>query len=119
MYYDFLVKAPENTGRINLNRRGNTKYVEYTYDRIYNPEKKYNVPKRTTIGKLSSDDDTMMYPNQNFRKYFPDAELPDENPRSLRSSCLSAGPYLVINKIIKEYGLDEIIRRIIGKDSGL
>lgn len=119
MYYDFLVKVPVNTGKINLNRRGDTRYVEYTYDRIYNPEKKYNVPKRTTIGKLSSDDDTKMYPNQNFRKYFPDAELPDEKPRTLRSSCLSVGPYLVISKIVREYGLDEMIKRIIGKDSGL
>ena len=27
MYYDFLVKVPENTGRINLNRRGDTRYL--------------------------------------------------------------------------------------------
>lgn len=119
MYYDFLVAVPENTGRINLNKRGETRYVEYTYERKYHPEKKYNVPKRTTIGKLCPDDETKMYPNQNFRKFFPEAELPDEKPRALRSSCLSAGAYLVIDKIIRDYGLDEMMRRIIGKDSGL
>lgn len=119
MYYDFLVKVPENTGRININRRGKTCYVEYTYERKYIPEKQYNIPKRTTIGKLSPDDDTMMYPNQNFRKYFPDVELPEEMPSTSRSSCLSVGQYLVIHKIISDYGLDEMMRRIIGKDSGL
>jgi len=51
MYYDFLVKIPENTGKITVNRRGDTTYIEYTYARKYVPEKKYNVPQRTTIGK--------------------------------------------------------------------
>ena len=44
MYFDFLVKIPENTGKISLNRRNGTTYVEYTYGRRYMPEKKYNVP---------------------------------------------------------------------------
>ena len=44
MYYDFLVKIPENTGKITVNRRGETTYIEYTYARHYNAEKKYNVP---------------------------------------------------------------------------
>ena len=56
MYFDFLVDVPEDTGKISLNRRKGTVYVEYTYDRVYIPEKRYNVPKRTTIGKLSEDD---------------------------------------------------------------
>ena len=45
MYYNFLVKIPENTGKISYNKRGATTYVEYTYERVYHPEKKYN--KRT------------------------------------------------------------------------
>ena len=72
MYYDFLVKIPENTGKITVNRRVDTTYIEYTYDRKYIPEKKYNVPKRTTIGKQSKADLTMMQPNQNFVKFFPE-----------------------------------------------
>ncbi|WP_268885815.1 hypothetical protein [Blautia liquoris] len=35
MYYDFAVKIPENTGKISKNKRGNTTYIEYTYDRVY------------------------------------------------------------------------------------
>lgn len=70
MYYNFLVKIPENTGKISKNKRGNTTYIEFTYGRKYNPDKKYNVPQRTTIGKMSSSDDTMMYPNPNLKNTF-------------------------------------------------
>ena len=72
MYYDFLVKIPENTGKISKNKRKDVTYIEYTYDRKYIPEKKYNVPLRTTIGKMDPSDPTMMYPNPNFEKYFPE-----------------------------------------------
>ena len=109
MYYDFLVKIPENTGRITVNRRGGTTYIEYTYARQYNSEKKYNVPQRTTIGKQSKADPAMMQPNQNFVKYFPEIALPDERNSSNRSSCLRIGAYLVIRKIMEEYKLPEIL----------
>lgn len=77
MYYDFLVKIPKNTGKISKNKRKNVTYIEYTYAKKYIPEKKYNISLRTTIGKLDTSDPTMMYPNPNFEKYFPDVVLPD------------------------------------------
>lgn len=119
MYFDFLVKIPEDTGKISLNKRGDTTYVEYTYGRRYVPEKKYNVPQRTTIGKMDPSDSSMMYPNPNFLKYFPEVELPEERDRSKRSSCMRIGAYILIKKIIADYGLDEMMKRIIGRDSGL
>lgn len=119
MYFDFLVKIPEDTGKISLNRRAGTTYVEYTYGRRYIPEKRYNIPQRTTIGKMCQNDQTMMYPNPNFLKYFPEAELPEEKDRSKRSSCLKIGACTVIKKIIEDYKLDEMMKRIIGRDSGL
>ena len=109
MYYDFLVKIPENTGKVTVNRRGDTTYIEYTYARKYVPEKKYNVPQRTTIGKQSKADPTMMQPNQNFVKFFPEIELPDQRNKSNRSSCLRVGAYLVIRKIMEEYNLPVIL----------
>lgn len=105
MYYNFLVKTPENTGKISKNKRGNTTYIEYTYGRKYNPKKQYNVPQRTTIGKLSDEDSTMMYPNPNFEKFFPEVNLPEESNGSSRSSCVRVGAFLVIKKIIEEYKL--------------
>lgn len=119
MYFDFLVNIPKDKGKITLNRRGGIVYVEYTYGRKYIPEKRYNIPQRTTIGKVSSEDETKMSPNPNFIKYFPEVELPDEKQRSKRSSCLRIGAYLVIEKIIEEYGLRDMMKRIIGNDSGL
>ena len=119
MYFDFLVKIPEDTGKISLNRRNGTTYIEYTYGRRYVPEKKYNVPRRTTIGKMDLSDPTMMYPNPNFLKFFPEVALPEEKERSKRSSCLRIGSYILIKKIVLDYGLDEMMKRIIGKDSGL
>ena len=119
MYFDFLVKIPENTKKISLNKRKGATYVEYTYGRKYVPEKRYNIPQRTTIGKADPLDPTMMYPNRNFVKYFPDVELPEFRERSKRSGCIRIGSYVVIKKIIEEYRLDEMMAHIIGKDSGL
>lgn len=102
-----------------MNKRKGTAYVEYTYGRKYIPEKRYNIPQRTTIGKADPLDPTMMHPNQNFVKYFPDVELPEFRKRSKRSGCIRTGSYVVIKKIIEEYRFDEMMANIIGKDSGL
>lgn len=60
---------------------------------------KYNIPKRTTIDKKCEDDPEMMYPNPNFLTYFPDAELPEDQGRDARSSCLRIGTWIVIEKL--------------------
>ncbi|MFB0959416.1 MAG: hypothetical protein QMB61_10455 [Clostridiaceae bacterium] len=44
MYYDFLVKIPENTGKITVKRRGETTYIEYTYARHYNLKSRKIMP---------------------------------------------------------------------------
>ena len=51
MYYDFLVKIPEEKGKIFERTIKGVTYINYEYDRVYKPDKKYNIPKRTTIGK--------------------------------------------------------------------
>lgn len=109
MYYNILVKIPENTGRITRNKRGKTTYIEYTYGRKHIAEKKYNVPQRTTIGKQSDINPTMMQPNQNFVKFFPEIPLSGEWYFSNRSSCLRIGAYLVIRKIMEEYKIPDIL----------
>jgi len=119
MYLDFKVEIPKIKGKIYNRIINDVTYINYEYDRIYKPEKKYNIPKRTTIGKRCDDDPRLMYPNENYLKFFPDAELPKESNRTDRSSCLRIGTASIIRKIIKEYNLDEMISRIIGRDSGL
>ncbi|NLC74409.1 MAG: transposase [Clostridiales bacterium] len=119
MYFKYRVKIPDARGKLVRKTIKDVIYINYEYDRIYNAEKKYNIPKRTTIGRQCEDDTTMMFPNQNYLKFFPDAELPQQRSNSDRSSCLRIGAYLVIHKIIDNYGLEDICSRIIGRDSGL
>ena len=109
MYLDFLVKIPFVQGKITRRKKNDAVYVEYEYDRIYDPVRQYTFPKRVTIGKLSETDPELMQPNQNFLKYFPDAELPETKNRTSRSSCLRVGAYFVLRKIIEEYNLVELL----------
>ena len=120
MYLDFLVAVPDEKGKITTKPKGDAIYVNYELGREYDPEKKYNVPKRVTIGKLSKDDHRKMIPNQNFRTYFPEVELPEEKFNSNRSSCLKIGAYIVIQKVLDEYKLPELLANYFApKDLGL
>ena len=120
MYLDFLVKIPSVKGKITIRNKKNIKYIEYEYDRIYNPERRYTFPKRVTIGKQSKEDPSLMQPNENFLKYFPDTELPEEKNRTARSSCIRVGSYFVIRKIMNDCKIPEILGRYFEeKDLGL
>lgn len=118
MYYDFKVKIPEVKGKIYERTIKGVVYINYEYDRIYKPDKKYNIPKRTTIGKKCEDDPEMMCPNPNFLTYFPDAELPEDQGRDARSSCLRIGTWIVIEKLMVESLLDKIISGLYSDDRG-
>ncbi len=109
MYLNFTVKIPDVAGKLLYEKRGEITYVKYEYDRVYVPEKKYTLPKRATIGKVSLSDNSMMQPNETFFKYFPEVEFPKELSHANRSSCLRVGAHIVIQNIIREYGLDELL----------
>ena len=120
MYLDFLVEVPNEKGKITLKPKGDSVYVNYELGREYDKDKKYNVPRRVTIGKLSKADRKMMVPNQNFMTYFPEVELPEEKFNSNRSSCLKIGIHIVIQKILDEYKIPDILSNYFGsKDLGL
>ena len=119
MYLDYEVKIPDSKHGITRKTIRGITYIYYAYDRKYSSEKHYSVPKNTTIGKCLYVSSETMYPNTNFLKYFPEAELPQVNETSDRSACLRIGAFLVIRKIIAGYHLDKIIGRLIGKDAGL
>ncbi len=108
MYYDFWINLPEAPGKYVFETRGDTIYVKYEYDRTYDSEKQITYPKRATIGKASKDR-KMIQPNQTFRTYFPNAELPFTEHLTQRSSCLRVGAYIICKKIIRDYKLDEIL----------
>lgn len=120
MYLDFLVKIPIESGKITYRKKGETDYVYYEYARLYTKGSNITNPKRATIGKRDTKDSTMMVPNENYLKYFPDEDIPEINERTKRSSCLRIGAWLVIRKIIDEYKLTEILEQYISrKDLGL
>ena len=119
MYANYTVPIPELKGKVYIgNRKGHT-YVDYEYDRVYKPEKKYNIPKRTTIGKVCDTDPQIMYPNSNYYKFFPDAQVPEEVPDT-RSSCISVGAYIVVDKIIKDLNISKCLSdTFIEKETGI
>ena len=115
MYLDFLVKIPNISGKITYRKKADVDYVYYEYDRIYDKGSQKTNPKRATIGKKSEADPTMMQPNENYLKYFPDEDLPETKDRTMRSSSLKIGSWLIIRKVIEEYKLSEILSRYISK----
>lgn len=119
MYYDFSVPVPKEKGKILFKKKGNSSYVLYEYERKYKKDKQYVIPKRSIIGRLLTDNSEHMFPNENYQKYFPNAVLPEERTEAYRSCCLRIGSYIVIQKILQEYELPSMLKKRLGKDSGL
>lgn len=120
MYLDFLVGIPQVRGKITFRNKNGTDYVYYEYSRDYDRASRTTNPKRVTVGKRAKSDPSLMQPNQNFLKYFPDAQLPETKDRLQRSSCLRIGDYIVIRKILEEYGLPDVLGKYFEKkDLGL
>ena len=109
MFLKYKVDIPVVPGKMVRKNRGGHTYIEYEYDRIYDPAKQYTYPKRASIGRVDPEDPTRMTPNENFLKYFPDAEIPEEIDRSERSPYLNIGPYVVLHKLIQDCKLKEIL----------
>ena len=65
MYYDISVEISSIPGKTALLKKKDVTYVQIELGRVYNPQKKYNVPKRKIIGKLDSNP-ARMHPNETF-----------------------------------------------------
>lgn len=109
MFLKYKVAIPETPGKLVRKNRGGQTYIEYEYERVYDPVKQYTYPKRASIGRVDPDDPTKMTPNENFLKYFPDAALPEAVDRSDRSPYLNIGPYVVLQKLIRESEMKELL----------
>ena len=95
-------------------------YISYEIGRKYDPAKQYNVPDRVIIGKQNQSDKKQMEPNENFLKYFPEVDLPEERYDSNRSSCLRIGAYIIIQQMMKETGIPELLSEYFNdRDLGL
>ena len=76
MYLDFLVKIPFVQGKITRRKKKDAVYVEYEYDRIYDPVRQYTFPKRVTIGKLSESKRLIFRYDRKIPDYFSVAGAP-------------------------------------------
>ena len=119
MYLNTTVRIPEIKGKIITKKKGGTTYILYQYGSEYNPEKRYAVPLRTIVGKVSPSDAALMFPNEKFQVYFPDVEIPEELPLAYRSCCLKIGSCVIIRKVLNEYKLVPMLRKRFGDDTGL
>lgn len=119
MYLNTAVKIPVVKGKIITKKKGGATYILYQYGSEYNPEKRYAVPQRAIVGKVSDADPTLMFPNEKFQTYFPDVALSDKLPYAYRSCCLRIGSYIIIQKVLDEYKLQPMLYKRFGKDTGL
>ncbi len=119
MYLNTTVKIPDQKGKIITKRKGGATYILYQYGSDYKQDKKYAVPLRAIVGKVSPEDPESMYPNEKFQIYFPDAQIPEELPFAYRSCCLRIGSCVVIRKVMEEYDLRPMLAKRFGKEAGL
>ena len=119
MYYDFAVAIPSVQGKIIAKKKGSATYILFQYGQKYNPDKKYSIPLRSSIGKAIPDQPGFMYPNEKFSEFFPDAVMPEELPEAYRSCCLKIGSYTIIRKVMDEYQLPKMLEKFFGSKCGL
>ena len=119
MYLNTTVKIPEIKCKIITKKKGGTTYILYQYGSEYNQDKRYAVPLRAIVGKVSPDDPGFMFPNDKFMVYFPDAEIPEELPFAYRSCCLKIGSCIIIRKVMDEYKLVPMLAKRFGRETGL
>ena len=68
---------------------------------------------------MCEDDSSMMIPNDKYMIFFPESALPEAKAASSRSACLRVGTYMVIRKIIAEYGLDTMLKEVLGEEEDM
>ena len=82
MYLNVTVATPPVGNGISHKSIKGTKYVYYEHGRRYDSKRGYTVPQTTSIGKICEEDDSVMYPNANYLKFFPEAELSEDLERA-------------------------------------
>ena len=77
----YLVRIPKIQGRINRIRRDDRTYVEYIYERGYDPETKQSRNKKVLIGTILSEYPGALLPNDNYTEFFDiDTGRPKKRP---------------------------------------
>lgn len=113
---EYTVQKPEKSTKIQ--KRGAARYVYHVIKTTYDTKRKFNTDKRACIGKMVEGSDTLMTPNDQFSRYYPDVpmQLPSApNPPEF-SDTLHAGACIAIRKIAEDEGISEILEHVHGKE---
>ncbi len=100
------VLRPKDT---KIQAKGKHRYVYKVIGQRYIKDKKYTVDERKAIGRMI--DDEYMIPNEDFSIYYPDVTMDIEDISDI-SYTLKVGNYILIDKIFKDSGLDDLLERI-------
>ena len=119
MYRETPVQIPDSP-LITTHKQKSGVYVNYEIDRVYDPEKQFNVPVRRGIGKVCADDPTKMFPNERYFTFFKDTSSAEEDlPAATRSCCIKLGAHIIIDKVAQEYQLRKLLEKHFGSRAGL
>lgn len=84
MYFKTPVPIPYETKKVTRTKATNGKvYIGYTISVKYDSSVKKSRSVRKAIGRMCQDDETMMYPNENYYKLFPDEHPAEDNDSAL------------------------------------
>ena len=97
------VLRPKDT---KIQTKGNYRYVYKVTGHRYLKDKKYTIDERKVIGRMI--DDEYMIPNEYFGTYYPDVTMDIEDISDI-SYTLKVGNYVLIDKIFKDSGLDDLL----------
>ena len=107
MLKDTLVTIPKNTREKPQN--GNV-YIYHVIESVYDPAKRYNTDKRICIGKKYND--TKMYPNDNYFKYYDSPEeYLVEAPEF--SDCIKVGAMMTFDRELSNLGISNLLSFLI------
>ena len=113
MLKDTLVTIPKNTREKPQN--GNV-YIYHVIESVYDPAKRYNTDKRICIGKKYND--TKMYPNDNYFKYYDSPEeYLVEAPEF--SDCIKVGAMMTLDRELSNLGISNLLSFIIPENSDI
>lgn len=119
--FDLSVKVaiPENSI---ISKNTKASYVYFCLQKRYIKNKKYNSDKRVTIGKVDPSDPTSMFPNENFKKLFPNEYESIKNDEKINdkiqfSEAISFGQTALFNHLFKDTSLKDILKRNLGSNN--
>jgi len=106
LYKDLVVNIPPE-GRL-----GTSKRIYVTTEKVYKPDKKYNVNKRVSIGQAI--DDKTMHPNSNYKMLYPHQYEEATKKGPVQPVEKSIGLKLVVERICRDTGLYDCMMEAFG-----